>query len=418
MNLLFVNNVFPPGFIGGYELGAYEIAQGLIARGHKVNVLTSDYFQDDDFELREMDVERTLECNFVSHEILSEATARIQGFYINNNNIRKLGSALRRWKPDVVILFNLMGLGTLGILQFVQASGIPVILYLMDNVFLMVDRHSDIYAKFVSIFGRPVFGPGVKVVAMSRNLIGEISQTLGMGFDEVLYIPGWVDLADDLHEPLSGHDTAVRFVVCSRIAPHKGTELILDAAANLVRRGAVEFSIDVYGAGQVGPFLYGVQVRKLNGFIRYCGCKPKSEMLKLFGQYDALLFPTWQREPFGFTVSEAAASGCFPIMTSGIGAGEWFINDVDCIKIARTAESLASAMYRTIAMTADERIRLRRAAMKTARLNLSLDHWIKVIERTCGEMTDKRTFADTDMSRGIQAAFLFLGHMWRESLNL
>jgi glycosyltransferase involved in cell wall biosynthesis len=417
MNILFVNNIFPPGFIGGYEIGTYEIAQGLMARGHNVSVLTSDYFQDDHAELREMNIERTLECRYVTHEIPSE-NAKISGFYIINNNIRKLGSALRRLKPDVVMLFNLMGLGALGILQFLQATGLPVILYLMDNVFVGIDRHSNIYAKFTSIFGGPSVDAGTRVVAMSRNVVGEASETLDIVFNDVLYVPGWVNFSDVEHQPArEDDDTPVRFVFCSRIAPHKGTELLLDAAEFLVRRGATDFSVDIYGAGLVGPFLQAVQARKLSGFVRYCGCKPKEQMLKLFSRYDALLFPTWQREAFGFAVSEAAASGCFPIMTAGIGAGEWFISDVDCMKIERTARSLASAMDRTMAMTVEERNQFRSAAMKTARLCFPLDYWIQVIDRACIEMAGKKLRTSKDLSSGIQSAFLFLSDMWRESLG-
>ena len=43
MKVLLLSNVFPPGFIGGYELGALEIANHLTTSGHEVNVLTSDF---------------------------------------------------------------------------------------------------------------------------------------------------------------------------------------------------------------------------------------------------------------------------------------------------------------------------------------------------------------------------------------
>ena len=130
MNLLIISNVFPPGFVGGYELGALDCAQGLRAAGHKIRVLTSDYFQDDAGELGDLNVERSLECHYVSHRLNSVPAeiAVAEGFYANYANIRKIGSAIRRFDPDVVLLWNLMGLGTLGIIEFLQATGIPVVL--------------------------------------------------------------------------------------------------------------------------------------------------------------------------------------------------------------------------------------------------------------------------------------------------
>jgi glycosyltransferase involved in cell wall biosynthesis len=85
-----------------------------------------------------------------------------------------------------------------------------------------------------------------------------------------------------------------------------------------------------------------------------------------FADYDALLFPTWQREPFGFVVAEAAAAGCLPVMTAGIGAAEWFLSDLDSLKIGCDADSLAGAMHKLIVMPTPERRLMRARARTTA----------------------------------------------------
>jgi glycosyltransferase involved in cell wall biosynthesis len=199
------------------------------------------------------------------------------------------------------------------------------------------------------------------------------------------------------------------------VAPHKGVDLVADAAEELVRRGECAFSIDVYGAGQVAPFLQRVQSKGLGGYIQYLGCQPKARMLALFPQYDALLFPTWAREPFGFTVSEAAGAGCFSIMTAGIGAGEWFVDNMDCVKITRTVQELTAAMQRTLHMPAKERLRMRAAALRTARRYLTFDRWLPVIENLCEELRGKKEPGAVNRSRSTQSAFLFLCQLWREA---
>jgi glycogen synthase len=419
MNLLMISNVYPPGFVGGYELGALECAQGLLAAGHKINVLTSDYFQDDAGELGALNVERSLECHHVSHRLSSDQAelAVAEGFYASYANIRKIGSAIRRLDPDVVLLWNLMGLGTLGIIEFLQAIGIPIVLVLMDNVFSKVDRSTDVFGKYAAIFGPPRFGAATKVIAISDNVMNEVRETLGFTPADVSYVPAWVHASHTVAEPACREEGAsVRFVVCSRVAPHKGVDIIADAAEELVSRGESAFSIDVYGAGQVAPFLQRVQSKGLGAYIRYLGSKPKAEMLALFPQYDALLFPTWGREPFGFNVSEAAGAGCFSIMTAGIGASEWFVDNVDCIKIARTAQDLAGAMHRTIHMQDDERRQMRGAALRTAKRYLTFDRWLTVIERICEEMRIKKDPEAGSRSHSTQSAFLFLSELWREAL--
>jgi glycogen(starch) synthase len=419
MNLLLISNVFPPGFVGGYELGALDCARGLLAAGHKVSVLTSDYFQDDAGELGDLNVERSLECHFLSHGLNSVPAelAVSEGFYTNYANIRKIGSAIRRFEPDVVLLWNLMGLGTLGIIDFLQATGIPVVLYLMDNIFARVDRKSAVFDKYAAVFGQPRFGKATKVVAISHNVMNEAAQTLGFMPEDVSYVPGWIHLSHTVAEPACRTDgDPVRFVVCSRVATHKGVDVVTDAAEELLRRGERAYSIDVYGAGQVAPFLQRVQSKGLSGYIRYLGCKPKAEMLALFPEYDALLFPTWAREPFGFTVAEAAGAGCFPIMTAGIGASEWFVDNLDCMKIARTAQDLAGAMHRTIHMQAEDRRQMRRAALQTAKRYLTFERWLTVIEQVCEELGSRKDPTAADRSRGTQSAFLFLNQLWREAL--
>jgi len=419
MNVLIISNVFPPGFVGGYELGAFECAQGLLAAGHKINVLTSDYFQDDAGELGEMNVERSLECHYVSHRLNNDPPdqAVAEGFYADYANVRKIGSAIRRFDPDVVLLWNLMGLGTLGIIEFLQATGIPVVLVLMDNVFAKIDRSSAVFDKYVAVFGQPRFGAAIKVVAISRNVMNEVTETLGFTPADVSYVPAWVHASHTVAEPASRAEGAsVRFVVCSRVAPHKGVDIVADAAEELVRRGESAFSIDVYGAGLVAPFLQRVQSKGLASYIRYLGSKPKAEMLALFPQYDALLFPTWAREPFGFNVTEAAGAGCFPIMTAGIGASEWFVDNVDCMKISRTAQELAGAMHRTMHMQAAERRQMRGAALRTAKRYLTFDRWLTVIERVCEEMRNRKDPDAGSRSHSTQSACVFLNQLWREAL--
>lgn len=419
MKILLISNVFPPGFVGGYELAALDCAAAFFAHGHEIRVLTSDYFQDDSGELERLKVERSLQCSYVSHHLNTLETKVLarEGYYVNTFNLRKIGSAIRRFEPDVVMLWNLMGLGTLGIIEFLQAAGVPVMLYLMDNVFGMVDRSSCLYDRYVAVFGEPHFTSSTKVVAMSRNIIGEISHNLGFIPEDIQYIPAWMPQSAVAPEPERREkDAHVRFVVCSRIAPHKGVDLVAEAAEQLVRQGDTAFSIEVYGAGQVAMFMQQVHARGLADHVSYGGCKAKAEIIPLFRRYDALLFPTWPREAFGFNVVEAAGGGCFPIMTGGIGASEWFIDNVDSMKIRRTPQDLAAAMQRTMWMTSEERYQMRIGALETARRYLTFERWFKVIENACVKLASSKPANIANRSRSAQSALLYLTQLWLEAL--
>ena len=43
MRILVISDLYPPYYIGGYELGCHDVVEGLKARGHEVKVRTSTY---------------------------------------------------------------------------------------------------------------------------------------------------------------------------------------------------------------------------------------------------------------------------------------------------------------------------------------------------------------------------------------
>ncbi|HEX9243999.1 MAG TPA: glycosyltransferase family 4 protein [Anaeromyxobacter sp.] len=414
MRILVVSNVFPPGFIGGYELAALDVARGLIARGHEVHVLTSDYFLDDHGVLSGPKVSRSLRCASLSHEVSS--TDQVKHLYYSFHNVRALGSAVRQFRPDAVLAFNLHGLGVHSILQYLQAIGMPTVLYLMDNVFTGLDRTSGLHQQYESLFGPLELGRKTRLIGMSENVIRETFGVLGKQPEDVTYVPGWVEFDERRPADIAvSSSDGVRFVFSSRVAGHKGIDIIVDAVERLTCEGLRGFTVDVYGAGQVAAFMQRVTAKNLTSFLSYKGLVSKDEMLEVLSRYDALLFPTWEREAFGFVASEAAVAGCFPILTAGIGASEWFLDGTDCFKISRNVDGLASAMRQVLHWSDDERRNRRLAAMHTGRRSFSFERWLPVIEGLCLEEVRKASPRDLGaVTRGAEAALLVLSSLFNE----
>ncbi|MBL0159179.1 MAG: glycosyltransferase family 4 protein [Bryobacterales bacterium] len=416
MNILVVSNVFPPGFVGGFELGALEVATGLADGGHKVTVLSGDYFLDETEESSPIEVRRILNCAPMSHELGDQAARHIQGTYFDFHNIRRMANSIRSLQIDLVLLFNIQGLGALSILRFLSATRMPTIAYLMDNPLHGLDRNSIASQRYESVFGASILGDNIRYIAMSRNVMQQFSESLGQPRSAHLFVPGWIHVEQYGTGAISPRrDLPVRFVFCSRIAPHKGIDLVLDAAEALVGQGVRNFSVDYFGQGQVAQLIQSIRARGLDRYVSYRGSKPKTEMVRTFEDYDALLFPTWEREPFGFVVSEAAAAGCVPIMTARIGASEWLIHEVDCLKIGRTSVALKNAMHHLIALDAEARSEFRRAARRSARQYLSFARWMPVIESECCSAGLLPAGAARAATVGVQAAFQYLGSLWREA---
>jgi len=60
MRILALTNLFPPHYLGGYELICHMVVKELRARGHDVQILTSDHVLSGTGSLREDQIERSL----------------------------------------------------------------------------------------------------------------------------------------------------------------------------------------------------------------------------------------------------------------------------------------------------------------------------------------------------------------------
>ena len=159
--------------------------------------------------------------------------------------------------------------------------------------------------------------------------------------------PNWI-LGEQppLREHYYSQGEVLRIVSAGQMGRHKGIDLLIEAAALLKERGYDNFVIDLYGKvtdPTVAPLprQFGVEDR-----VRFRGVCPQEELVRRYAshEYDVFAFPTWEREPFGCAPLEAAAYGCVMAITQSCGIGEWFVNDVHCLKAPRSAEAFASLL--------------------------------------------------------------------------
>lgn len=384
MRILILINLFPPGFIGGYELGTLDLARGLQARGHVVEVMTGDFFADDAGELADLPVHRVFQATGFNRSPSEKAALGPAATFVIPRNLRMLAAQLIRFRPDRVLCSNLHGLGLPSLLQFLVGAGHRPLLYLMDYAFLGLEPRQERALGWRAVFGQGDWLDQVDCVLMSRNLQHEVEAGIGRALPQVTLIPGWFDAGGVPAPPppvAPPAGTPLRCIFASRVAPHKGVAPLLQAARRLLDKGRDGFRIDVYGGGEVPQLLQRVAALGLGDHVHYRGCPPKEELLRRYADYDALLFPTWPREPFGFVVPEAAAAGCIPVMTAGIGAAEWFIDRRDALMLRQPeAPDLARAMLRLMRLSPERRLALRHRARGVAQALLRFDSALDRLE--------------------------------------
>lgn len=360
MKILVITNLYPPFYIGGYEIGCSNVVKGLRRRGHDVTVLTTPSHVrentacDSEVPLAQGGhhneyVFRPLQLrSFQPINSRNEGAGRafhFEAMISNFTNTSATLDAIRNFSPDCVYLFNLVGLGGVAILDALNFLSIPWALHLMDRV--PNTLQSGIPQDVLSVFnaeGGNVYVNG-RIISMTKHLIDEIEKLGDFRFtNEVFLIPGWAETENSIMVRKYSDLNRLRFVTAGAVQPHKGIDIILQAAEMLRSSGLYNFQIDIYGDGNVSHYVDVSKQLNVSDHVSFLGSRTQHELMEIYQSSDAFLFPTWEREPFGFAPVEAAAVGCIPIITSTCGVAERLINNVNCIKIERNPKSLFSVL--------------------------------------------------------------------------
>jgi glycosyltransferase involved in cell wall biosynthesis len=295
----------------------------------------------------------------------------------NAFNTHVLLGALEGFRPDVVYVWNLVGLGGLGLVGCLKHLCIPWVWHLMDDVPLSLCRSSGkVVPALTREFSRQVRGT---YLACSRQLVNEIEAGgVELGPDLEI-VPNWLlgpRPPERTHYYRSGR---LKIMYAGQIAQHKGVEQLIGAVECLRERGYEDFSVDIYG-NNYNPFFPGlVHKHGLGEHVRFLGSRTQSELASLYARYDVFAFPTWAREPFAFAPIEAAAQGCVPLMSRVCGNSEWFVDGVHCLKADRTAGAFASILASILDGEIDLEPIGRRAAATVYR-HLHIDTQIPMVE--------------------------------------
>jgi glycosyltransferase involved in cell wall biosynthesis len=346
VRILVISNLYPPRFAGGYELGCAQMVQSLREAGHELRVLTSGGDAAGEAGL----VDRSLELAPVGDLARLSVTGQelrqhfhVRGSAVNPGNVDVLAATLEQFDPDVAYLWNLLGIGALGILMVLRERGIQWLWHIMDSV----PRQMCGFAVSGPQLARELSStfPG-RYVACSSRVLGEIlAGEVDLG-DELYVAPNWITgtPAPPRTEFFRGRGhlrvTSASGVLCEP----KGTHILIEAAARLRDEGFTNFTVDLFGGIEDGRFRAMVRQHDVASLVRLMGLQPPAELLSRYASYDVFAFPTWEREPFGFAPLEAASMGCVPLVTDRCGYTEWMIDGVDCLKAPRDAGAFAARL--------------------------------------------------------------------------
>jgi glycosyltransferase involved in cell wall biosynthesis len=343
VRILTVSNLYPPHFIGGYELGCRDVVEGLRARGHDVAVLTSTYgvsshgAQDGSWRW----LEARLEGEKDHPTRIGRLASGVRQQFINGRAFRR---AVRTFRPDVIYLWNLVHVSVS--LGFLAQQMAPVAYFVSDDWLTKYDEdewhtrwqspppdfwdclrwrvcRAGLRAVGLVPFNRPL---SLQNVQFASQFLKNQASLRWRSASTGKVIHWGVDLERFRFRKDSRSPTRLLYV--GQVSPHKGVHDAVMAVDIICRRlgQATGITLTIAG-GSITPD-YVQTVRRLVGAlglerqVQFLGKVPREQLPQIYAAHDIFLFPSRWEEPFAISPLEAMASGLAVVSTGTGGTPE------------------------------------------------------------------------------------------------
>jgi glycosyltransferase involved in cell wall biosynthesis len=345
MRILVVSNLYPPFHIGGYELGCYEIVERLKARGHHIDVLTSNYKCEG--RQSEDGIHRRLMSDLIQPTRSFPADVwRVFRKQVHNQTV--LRRTVAQVRPDIIYIFNLTGLSTsLGLLA--ESTGRSVCYFISDRWLANWDK--DPWHQFWSTTNFRLLPARVakRLIAAAMDL-GRIVHGGTLALRQVQFVSQYLkDDAAAAGKPVSagevihwGVDTELfqfqerkrrplRLLYVGQVVEMKGVRTLVEAMRVIVcEKGRSDVFLSIVGGSSAPEFeaeMRGLVDRwELGAQVSFVGQVHREDLPEVYSRNDILVFPSNFEEAFSLTTLEAMACG-LPIVSTATGGNSEVMRD-------------------------------------------------------------------------------------------
>ena len=367
MKILLISNLYPPHYVGGYELRCSQAAKYLHNAGHEVRVLTSSVQLTRSSGLdtansstsSAIPVERFLHYYTWDHErsghfynlaLAKEQLAQARGF----------ARLLDEFKPDVVNWWNLEGL-TKTILAIPARRGIPDV-HWIEDVWNIREYGREGENEHLSWFNfwRGDWGPQFARPFLRRALARRESALQREGIPtrpfrneprHVCFVSEFMryeHIAAGLVFPATDviyggiaperfyikraaadfHGRTLRLLYAGYVEPNRGLHTIVEALGLLRHelRESIELSVANSGLERPEPYVDAIKKRieelGLTKNVNFLGKLRHEDMPRIYQNHHVLVFASTRKEGLPMTMLESMCAGCAVITTGSGGAAE------------------------------------------------------------------------------------------------
>lgn len=400
MNILVLTNLYPPHSIGGYEERCRDSVEALRARGHQVQVLTSDYQAAP--ATPEAQVHRRLKIHgFFGHPWLPiHRLYRLEQF--NHCVLREL---LQQQDFDLVHVWNMGGLSK-SLLHRLEAQALPVVYDVSDH-WIAQSLQADVWLSWWNQPGT-LWRGGLRALATGLGLRRWIDRRIPtapvsqLRFEQIYFCSDFlrqltarrgypVQHAQVIHCGVptarftrkTHFQPARSFIWVGRLTADKDPLTAIRGLLAARQRSGLELTLDLYGSGPPeyrDSLQQHIRQADAQDFIQIKSA-PREQMYARYARYDGYLFTSNWGEPFALTPLEAMAAGVPVIMCPDGGDAELLEDGVNALGFpAGSPPALADALLRLIE-SPDHGAAISARAYHAVQQHYSTEHMLEQIER-------------------------------------
>ena len=392
MNLLFVTNLYPPHFLGGYERLCALVRDELVRRGHRVSVLTSTHGVENGPDPAEADRDGVHRVLRLTHPFAQRADSHVRLARWRTSAFNR-AAALRVMttvRPDLVFVWSQLRL-TLGASLAARELGLPL-------AYTFNDEHPLGYAappfalaprRLARWLLDGVLLPRLTWHGLDLSHATCISRSLR---DRL--VAGGVPVSDariiyqsvpDEHrfaprDDVGGLADPARVLFLGQLHDYKGVHTLVEAVGRLVASGR-RVRLAVAGSGPA-PYLARLQAlaAPFADHVAFLGAVPPAELPALYRAHDVFVFPSLGVEAFGLTFLEAMASGLPVVASTGGGHAEALVDGENALTFPAEDVSALTAALARVLDDGDLRRRLAAAGLQMVRQRFTTARYVNELE--------------------------------------
>ncbi len=381
MRILFVSNLYPPLYDGGYELACRGVAEALEARGHEVSVLTS--WRGLSGPQSQARVHRLLFPWGWFYPTRRNPLPNLFALWAERPAVSRI---LAEVNPDVVYLWN-MGNILITAALTVQQAKIRTLYHISDEWLRQGKPWTGTWVPWQRLFLR--HRQGYDLLDLDEGIFASeyLRQALaacGRSFRHSAIVYHGVDVAR-FSPPVdhSGSDQ-IRLLYIGRLCEEKGLHVLIEALAHLRDRNrGSAFHLTVVGGGSMAyrNRIDGLVTEKqLNTRVTFLGPVSAEQVPGHYRRHDVFVLPAIWNEPFSISLLEAMASGLAVIGTPTGGTPEILVHGVNALMVPPGDPAAIGDAVDRLARDRHLLLKLRQAARETVRQRFTFQQTVEGIE--------------------------------------